>query len=129
MVRFEHSFTVSGADIDRQAHANNVAYVRWIQEVAVAHWQAAASETRQAELTWVVVRHEIDYLKPAFENEQITAETFVGKATAATCERFTEIRRKDVLLAKARSVWCLLDRQTLKPRRIDGEMKELFGMN
>ena len=30
------------ADIDELGHVNNAVWVRWIQEVAVAHWQAAA---------------------------------------------------------------------------------------
>ncbi|MEJ7701119.1 MAG: thioesterase family protein [Pyrinomonadaceae bacterium] len=37
-MKFSHSFRVSTEDIDAQGHVNNVAYVRWIQDVAVAHW-------------------------------------------------------------------------------------------
>src|SRR4051812_40246582 len=34
---FRLELTVSARDIDRLGHANNVAYVQWIQDVAVAH--------------------------------------------------------------------------------------------
>ncbi|MGI8787635.1 MAG: acyl-CoA thioesterase [Pyrinomonadaceae bacterium] len=125
-MKFSHSFRVSAEDIDAQNHVNNVAYVKWIQDVAVAHWFSATDEATRGKLTWIVTRHEIDYKKPAFENEEITATTWVGEPTRVSWERFTEIRRGEDLLVKARSVWCLIDRETLKPTRITTELKELF---
>jgi acyl-CoA thioester hydrolase len=129
VTRFEHSFTVKPDEIDRQGHVNNVRYVQWIQDVAVAHWRAAATPEQLANVTWVVLRHEIDYLRPAFENEGITARTWVGEMSGAKCERFTEIQRGEQILARAKSIWVALDAGTLRPRRIDGELKEKFGMS
>lgn len=125
-MKFTHSFRVSTEDIDEQGHVNNVAYVKWIQDVAVAHWFSAATETMREKYTWVVTRHEIDYKKQAFENEEVTVATWVGEPTRISWERFTEIRRGEDLLVKARSVWCLIDRKTAKPTRITAELKELF---
>ena len=126
-MKFSHSFPVAAADIDAQGHVNNVAYVKWIQDVAVAHWFSATTEATREKYTWVVLRHEIDYKKQAFENEEITATTWVGEPTRISWERLTEIKRGEDLLVKARSVWCLIDRETLKPTRITKELKELFG--
>jgi acyl-CoA thioester hydrolase len=125
--KFEHSFIIKPDEIDVQGHVNNVRYVQWIQDVAVAHWLQAASAEQLETLTWVVLRHEIDYLRPAFANEEIMACTWVGRAFAAKCERFTEIRRGDKILAQAKSLWCALDAKSLRPRRIDDELKERFG--
>ena len=125
-MKFSHSFTVSAAEIDAQNHVNNVAYVKWIQDVAVAHWTYVTNEEMRERLTWIVTRHEIDYKKPAFENEEIEVTTWVGEPTRVSWERFTEIRRGEDLLVKARSVWCLIDRETLKPTRITAELKNLF---
>ena len=127
-MKFSHSFRVSTEDIDEQGHVNNVAYLRWIQDVAVAHWFSCATDTIRAKYTWVVLRHEIDYKKQAFENEKVTATTWVGEPTRISWERFTEIRRGEDVLVKARSVWCLIDRETSKPTRITAELKELFQM-
>ncbi len=126
-MKFSHSFRVSAEDIDAQGHVNNVAYVRWIQDVAVAHWFSATTETTRAKYVWMVTRHEIDYKKQAFETEEIIVKTWVGEPTRISWERFTEIRRGEDLLVKARSVWCLIDRETLKPTRITSELKELFN--
>ena len=125
-MKFSHSFRVFSEDIDEQGHVNNVAYVKWIQDVAVAHWFLATTETTREKYVWMVTRHEIDYKKQAFENEQVTATTWIGEPTRSSWERLTEIRRGEDLLVKARSVWCLIYRETLKPTRITVELKDLF---
>ena len=129
-MKFSHSFRVSAAEIDAQGHVNNVAYVKWIQDVAVAHWFSVTTQEIRAKYTWMLTRHEIDYKKQTFADEEVTAATWVGKATRITWERFTEIRRGADILVKARSIWCLIDRQTSKPSRITSEMiKSLSGEN
>lgn len=127
-MKFSHSFRVSAADIDEQNHVNNVVYLRWIQDVAIAHWRAVTTEEMREKFTWVVVRHEIDYKKPAFENQELSAATWVvmdAKVTA-TCDRYTEILRGESLLVRARSVWCLIDRETMRPTRIIQELRDIF---
>jgi len=125
-MKFSHSFRVQAADIDEQGHVNNVAYLRWIQDVAVAHWRYAATTEQQEKFSWVVIRHEIDYKKQAFENDEIVAITCVGQWSKVTCERFTELFRHDDLLVKGRTVWCMLDRRTAKPTRIARDLIERF---
>ena len=125
-MKFSHEFLVKKSDIDEQGHVNNVAYVKWIQDVAVAHWFSATTEIEREKYVWMVTRHEIDYKKQAFENEEIIVTTWVGEPTRISWERFTEVTRGEDLLVKARSVWCLIDRETLKPTRITSELKELF---
>lgn len=126
-MRFSHSFRVESSDIDGLGHVNNVAYLRWVQDVAVAHWFAAATPSQIDKFNWVVIRHEIDYKKPAFAGDDITATTWVGEWTAVTCERFTEIRRQDQLLAAGRTVWCMIDSITTKPTRISSELIDRFA--
>ena len=128
-MKFSHSFCVSANDIDAQGHVNNVAYVRWIQDVAVAHWFSVTDEPTREKFTWMLTRHEVDYKKQTFENEEVTATTWVGKATRITCERFTEIKRGEDLLVEARSIWCFIDREISRPTRITKELIEVFEMS
>ena len=125
-MKFSHSFRVSARDIDAQGHVNNVAYVKWIQDVAVAHWFSVTTEEMREKYTWMLTRHEIDYKKQAFAGEEVTATTWVGEPTRITWERLTEITRSADLLVKARSVWCLIDRETSRPTRISSELMEMF---
>ncbi len=126
-MKFSHSFRVAAGDIDKQGHVNNVAYLRWIQDVAVAHWRHAATEEMLEKFSWVVIRHEIDYKKQAFENEEITATTWVGEWTKVTCERFTEIRRGEEVVVKSRTLWCMIDRFSQKPLRIAMDLIQRFA--
>lgn len=125
-MKFSHSFKVPAEDIDVQNHVNNVAYVRWIQDVAIAHWENAASDEQKEKFTWIIVRHEIDYKKQAFEAEEISATTWVDNWRGFSCERFTEITRGADLLVKSKAVWCMIDKNTHKPTRISEDLKNLF---
>lgn len=125
-MKFSHDFSVQTEDIDAQGHVNNVRYLQWIQDIAVAHWLSWATEEQKASITWVVMRHEVDYLRPAFENEEIIAATWVGEPKGAKWERFTEIRRGDAVLVKAKSIWVALDTRTMRPRRVTADLLEIF---
>jgi len=127
---FEISVAVMPEAIDEQNHVNNIVYLRWVQEVATAHWQAIASSEAQGEIGWVVLRHEIDYKAPAGLGDEIVLRTWVGKATRLTFERFTEIlRRSDgQLLSKTRTLWCPINAQTGRPGRVPLEVRKQFSI-
>ncbi|UXE67645.1 MAG: acyl-CoA thioesterase [Chryseotalea sp. WA131a] len=123
---FTFSILVQPSDIDELNHVNNVVYVRWVQEVAVAHWNTMASEQLKNEVAWMLHRHEIDYKNQSFLGDTITGYTWVGEAKGATFERFVKLMRGDVELTFSRMVWVMLDAKTLKPKRIDAPMIELL---
>ena len=127
--KFTLTLSVADNDIDRQGHVNNVAFLRYVQDIAVAHWTSVAPDDVRTAYTWVVRRHEIDYLRPAFPGEVLTLRTWVGEPSGATWERFTEVLRagEDKPLVAARTVWALLDAATGRPRRVDATMLAHFG--
>ena len=129
MKRYELSLTVLPEDIDGLGHVNNVVYLRWMQQAAGAHWAAAAPPELRATVSWVVIRHEIDYRAPAFEGETLVVGTWVGAATAATWERFCEVRRvvDGKLLAQGRTVYVALDPVSGRPRRLDATLLAPLG--
>jgi acyl-CoA thioester hydrolase len=126
--KFTLTLPVPDTDIDRQGHVNNVAFVRYIQDVAVAHWRAVAPDDVRAAFTWVVRRHEVEYLRPAFPGEELLLRTWVGEPSGATWERFTEVLRsgEDKPLVTARTVWVLLDAASGRPRRVDAALVARF---
>jgi len=126
---FEMTVPVLAGDIDEQNHVNNTVYLRWVQDVAVAHWRAIASSDAQKTIGWVVLRHEIDYKAPATLSDEIVLRTWVGKATRVTFERFTEIRRKSdrQLLSTARTLWCPISTQIGRPVRVSAEVRAKFS--
>lgn len=125
---FEYRLTVTETDIDELGHVNNVVYLRWVQEAAAAHWNHIASPPLNQRYAWVVVRHEIDYLQPAFLNDSIIAYTWVGEHAGAKSERYADICNAVTgkKLAAAKTVWCLLDAVSLRPRRIEEDILAVF---
>jgi acyl-CoA thioester hydrolase len=121
---FSISITVQPADIDDMAHVNNVVYVRWVQDVAAAHWNMLATAEAKQKYLWVVLRHEIDYLSPAVIDDTVLATTWVGESNGPRSERFVHITNKNTgkVIVKAKTTWCLLDGITLRPRRVDEEV-------
>lgn len=128
--RFERTIAVVPDDIDQLDHVNNIVYLRWVQEAAVSHWENAATEQEKESVIWVVVRHEIDYRSPARLGDTIIARTWVGTTVKNYFERHTEIiRTTDAkVLARARTLWCPLDRRSGKPTRVDDDIRRRFSV-
>ena len=127
-----HSVTlrVSEADLDEQAHVNNIVYVRWVQDTAIAHWVSLTSEADRAQVGWVCTRHEIDYLAPAVLGDELVVRTQVGHARGLTFERHTDVRRlvDGRVLARSRTLWCPVDPRTGRPRRVSDALRTLFSL-
>src|SRR3546814_19015231 len=63
--------------IDELGHVNNAVWVKWLQEVATAHWMAVADPFHVAAYVWVVTRHEIDYRGNVTAGERVTERTWI----------------------------------------------------
>lgn len=125
---FRHQLKVQESDIDELGHVNNVVYLRYVQEVAAAHWEAKTPEAIKKSYLWVVLRHEIDYHKPAFAGEDLVGYTWVGEHTGPKIERFVSLYKEgsDKPLAEAKTTWCLLDAESMRPKRITEEVLAAF---
>ncbi len=129
--RFELPITVLPEDIDQLGHVNNVVYLKWVQEAAIAHWTSAADPEDRAALLWVVTRHEIDYRRPAFEGDEIMARTWIGTASRLAFDRHTELVRVNdgKVLATARTVWCPIDPGTGRPTDVSERVRRRFSVD
>lgn len=127
---FRLPISVQESDIDVMGHVNNVVYLRWVQEVAAAHWNFVASRELQKKYSWVVLRHEIDYRLPVFLEDKIIGSTWVGNYHGSRFERFVKLYHADTdkVAAEAKTMWCLLDGITMKPKRIDEEILQLLRL-
>ena len=121
---FSYDFQVPDSAIDALGHANNVEYVRWVQDVAGAHWLCICPPEVQDRYIWVVREHRIRYLQSAFASETLRASTWVGETSGATSLRLTRLSRVSdgVLLCEAETTWVLLDPKSGRPARVTAEM-------
>lgn len=128
MKTFQTQITVPKTAIDNLNHVNNVAYLQWVQEVAEQHWNASTDLALRQKLAWVVVNHFIEYKAPSFENDVLVLKTWVDNYSGVTSERHTQIINKEdnKLIVQAKTLWCLLDKNSGRPMRITDELKQQF---
>lgn len=125
---FETRITAGEGDIDELGHVNNAVWVRWIQDMATAHWRSVAAPAHVDSYVWVVVRHEIDYLRAVLPGETVTGRTWVADAPrGARFDRHVEFVGEDGRLrVRARTTWAILDKASGRPLRVPREVAEPF---
>ena len=127
-ITFKHPITILSSDIDEMGHVNNVVYLRWVQDVAEAHWKNSAPEELRAKYAWVVLRHEIDYVSPAVLNDVLIGTTWVDLPDGARSTRHVEIfnQTTNKLSTKAKTTWCLLSASSKRPKRVEADITDIF---
>ncbi|QDH33174.1 acyl-CoA thioesterase [Porphyrobacter sp. YT40] len=129
LARFTRTFTARPEQIDELGHVNNTVWVQWIQDMATAHWDAAARPEDRAAFFWVVVRHEIDYRGNVSEGAEVTATTWIeGPAQGAKSLRrvdFTDSSGKR--LVSAATTWAMLDKATGRLARVRPDILAPFA--
>ncbi|HEU0115608.1 MAG TPA: thioesterase family protein [Thermomicrobiales bacterium] len=148
--RFLAHVRVRFHDVDALGHVNNAAYLTYLEQAAIDHATLAGFDlARMRELggLFIARRHELDFLKPAFERDVLQIETWIDEARGARAIRRYEARRigeggrdalpPDRLLAadepapagepivSARTEWVYVD-PTGRPRRMPAELMAWF---
>lgn len=120
MTPFEHRVTAQPDDIDELGHVNNAVWVRWIQDLALAHWYGLAAPAHQDAYFWVVTRHEIDYLRAVGPGETVTGRTWVpDPPRGARCDRLMAFIGADGKpRVKVRTTWAIVEKATGRPIRV-----------
>lgn len=115
--------TVAAEHIDAFGHANNVSYLKWLEDVAWAHSEALGlgwAEFKALNTGFVVHRHELDYLSPTFERDELLTASWIheNNGRLEMWRRYQIIRISDgktVLRATTRFI--CVDFTTGRPKR------------
>jgi len=128
---YYHQLAVQSEEIDGLQHVNNVAFVKWMQDAAIAHSSAQgwdAERYRESGTAWIVRTHFVRYLQPALKNDSIVVQTWVVNVRKVTSLRryrvFRESDRKCV--AEAETDWAFVSRERQLPVRIPIEVRQAF---
>jgi acyl-CoA thioester hydrolase len=128
---YEYEIDVPPSVIDANGHVNNVQYVQWMQEAAVAHFTAAGGSPIIESLgaTWVVRSHRIEYLRPALAGDRVAVRTWVEDFRRVMSLRKYEFTRVNdqVVLATGETEWVFVDIATGRPKSIPPELRDLFA--
>ena len=128
---YEHHVNVLPSDIDENEHANNLCYVRWMNEAAVAH-SAENGWTAQRYIdlgaSWFARKHTIEYLAPSFEGDKLVVRTGVSDwKNIRSTRKYRFVRMSDnKVIAEAETLWVFVNLSTGRPTRIPEEVVEAF---
>lgn len=123
-------FIIPPAVIDENRHVNNVAYVQWMQDIAIEHYAAIGGlEAQGQNATWVIREHRIEYLFPAFAGEEIEIKTWVENIRRVRSLRKYEFVRKSdgQVLVKGETDWVFVNVRTGRPIAIPKDVANVFS--
>ncbi len=124
-------FVVPETAIDANGHVNNVQYVQWMQDAAMAHSAELGWPTERylaLGRTWIIRSHTIEYFHSAYAGETITIFTWVSSIQKIRSLRKFKFYREsdDTVLATAATLLIFCDLQSGKPVSIPQEAQEVY---
>ncbi|AAM72494.1 MAG TPA: acyl-CoA thioesterase [Chlorobaculum sp.] len=130
---FIHTFEVPGSSIDGYGHVSNIEYLRWMQDGATAHTASEGwtlDRYRQSRAIWVVRRHSIDYLMPAYASDRLDLHTWIEWVRdCQSVRRYLLTREGDVrALARAETLWVCVDPESGRPKRVPEDFIQAFEL-
>lgn len=128
---FRWPITVRAEEIDAQGHAWNVAVVEWMSRAAWEHSKALGWDIeayRRVGGTFVVRRHEIDYMAQARLGDELICYTWPSDLAKVTAGRRHRVLRPadGAVIAVGFNRWAFIDPETARPRRIPPALRETF---
>lgn len=117
--------------IDINGHVNNVQYVHWMQEAAIAHSAELGWPTERflaLGRTWIIRCHTIEYLHSAHAGETIQVLTWVADFhKIRSLRKYKFLRPQDgVVLATASTLFIFCDLHSGKPVSIPQEVQAAY---
>lgn len=129
---YRETFRVAADVIDGNGHVNNVAYLKWMQDIAVAHFRTKISRDQMRDwgFIWVARSHHIEYLSPVFLDDEIQISTWiVDWRRVRSTRRYRMIRTSDqAIVAQGETSWVLVDTESGRPRSIPETIQSAFAL-
>ena len=129
---FRYRLIVPSDSIDGNGHVNNVAYVQWMQDAAIRHFDALGGTPLMAEAhaTWVVRSHKIEYLSSAFAGEEIEVRTWIADARRVrSLRKYEFVRPSDgKTLVRGETDWVFISTRDGRPAAIPPSILRIFPL-
>ncbi|UWX58364.1 acyl-CoA thioesterase [Chlorobaculum sp. MV4-Y] len=130
---FTHTFEVPGSSIDGYGHVSNIEYLRWMQDVATAHTASEGwtlDRYRKSRAIWVVRRHSIDYLMPAYAGDRLDLHTWIEWVRDCQSVRRYLLTREGEsrAFARAETLWVCVDPESGPPKRVLEDFIQAFEL-
>jgi acyl-CoA thioester hydrolase len=114
-------------DMDIFKHINNVAYVRYLEDARVALLANAGFAPDLDGFGQLVVRHEIDYVKPlVFQPEPIEMSVWIESMGNTSYVIGYSLHDGEIGYLRAKTTMVCMDMERGRPGRIPAELRETY---
>ena len=129
MTKYLYDCHVRWSDQDVFGHVNNARVLTLLEEARVALFFLGAREAglTSFESGIVIIRHEIDYLRPIDYRSKVRIEMWISELRRVRLTVAYELFSDDVLAARAASVCTRYDLAQQHPRRLSDEEREFLA--
>lgn len=129
---YRHALTVVKDDLDEMNHVNNLRYLKWCLQAAVAHSKHVGWSSRryhESGYGFVVRAHKIKYRIPAVLNDEVIVRTWIETMEKVSSDRRYHIIRKSdgKRLAEAETTWVYVNLQSLALTKIPLNVRDAFA--
>ena len=120
---FEQIIQVQDEHLDLLGHVNNVTYVQWMQDVALAHTTALGlglDDFIAMNHAMVASEHHVKYRKACVQGDELIIRTWLGELTAfSSIRHYLIYRPKDrSVVFQANTLWVCVEISTGKLKRL-----------
>lgn len=128
---FEHRFKVNEKPENYIRHVNNLRYLEWFIETAIQHAETLGwgmSICKEIGLAWVAKSHTIEYISPAYQDDDLLIKTWIENVTSTRVTRCYECKRTSdgQIIAQASTVWVIVDYESGRPKAFPNDLKTRF---
>lgn len=128
---FDQHISVENSHLDVLGHVNNVVYMHWMQDVAVAHVDALGLGLKEyiaLKHAMVAVEHHVQYRKAAFEGDQLIIRTWLDDINALYLSRqYVIYRPSDAsVIFAAQTKWACVEIATGRPKRMSPTFSQAY---
>ncbi|GEM87642.1 acyl-CoA thioesterase [Meiothermus granaticius] len=129
----QHQIIVRAEDIDELEHVNNTVYLRYIEDVVVAHAARVGMGfpvLKALGVIPVVYQHVIRYHRPAVLGDRLEVSTQITAFKGFRASRHNEVRRvaDHALLVECDTDWVWIDAVRGRPKAVPLAIQEAFGV-
>lgn len=116
---YEKEILITEKSLDEIQHVNNIEYVKWVEMIAIEHWELLKNRTAYKDYIWFMVDHLIQYKKQAYEGQKLLIRTYPLQPNGVRQPRKVEFFVDGELIADSLTHWVLIHPETKRVTRLD----------
>ncbi|KAA8731840.1 acyl-CoA thioesterase [Acinetobacter qingfengensis] len=128
---FQRNISVEAQHIDQLGHVNNLAYMQWMQEIALAHTEhlgLGLNDYLQMKHAMVASEHHVKYRKACVLGDKLILRTWLGELSGFSSVRHYLFYRPqdDAVVFQGTTLWVCVELATGRAKRLSPTFSQTY---